>query len=228
MKLPDELFYDDNVMYSRRAIENKVTHLGRVISEEYYGKQLVIIEVLNGASTFVSDLIRCIDLPLELDTISVSSYKGTESTGTITLLKDIRCSIEGKEVLIVDDILDTGLTLEWISNYLENYNPKSIQVAACLKKKKDNQKKVDCKYFCFECEDEFVVGYGLDYNGLYRNLPHIAILPNHLRSIDDFDSLYEYFVRTSKHANEDEQELYSNMLERLSNPLTPDTNIFAL
>jgi hypoxanthine phosphoribosyltransferase len=165
------------VMISEQEIKNKVKELGKIITEDYKGKDLVVICVLKGAIMFVSDLIKEIKVPLAIDFMAVSSYgNSTKSSGVVKIIKDLDDSIEGKDVLIVEDIIDSGLTLAYLLDNLESRDPNSIEICTLLDKPTGRKTDVDTKYVGFEIKDEFVVGYGLDYAEKYRNVPHIFVL----------------------------------------------------
>ncbi len=154
-------------------IEKMVIDIARKISDDYRGRELVLIGVLNGAFVFMSDLIRQISVPVQVDFVRVSSYgAGTSSSGRIHLSKEIDSDIEGKDVLLVEDIVDTGLTVEFLINYLKSFNPSSIKVCTFLNKQERRERKIMLDYQCYSIKG-FVVGYGLDYNGNYRGLPGI-------------------------------------------------------
>jgi hypoxanthine phosphoribosyltransferase len=165
------------VLISRDRIGKRVEELGRQISEDYNGKKLVVIGVLKGAVIFLGDLVKNISQPLTMDFIAVSSYgNSTTTSGVVRILKDLDNSIEGMDVLIVEDIIDSGLTLCYLYENLKSRGPNSIKICTLLDK--PERRKVDVKvdYTGFVIEDEFVVGYGLDYAEKYRNLPDICIL----------------------------------------------------
>ena len=165
------------IVLSEEEIKARVAELGAQISEDYKGEPLVVITILRGGAMFATDLVRSIKLPLELDFMAVSSYgNGTTSSGRVQILKDLSGSIEGKHVLIAEDILDTGVTLSHLMAVLEHRNPLSIEIAALLKKQGTQKVDIDCKYVGFDCPDAFIVGYGLDYAERYRNLPYIGVL----------------------------------------------------
>ena len=165
------------VVLSEEEIMARVAELGAQISEDYKGEPLVVITILRGGAIFATDLVRSIKLPLELDFMAVSSYgNGTTSSGRVQILKDLSSSIEGKHVLIAEDILDTGVTLSHLMAVLQHRNPLSIEIAALLKKQGTQKVDIDCKYVGFDCPDAFIVGYGLDYAERYRNLPYIGVL----------------------------------------------------
>ena len=165
------------VMISREEIAEAVERLGRQISEDYKGKELVVIGILNGASVFLADLIRKIDCPLIMDFMQVSSYyTGTVSSGNVRIRKDLDYDIADKDVLIVEDIIDSGVTMQCLRRELFARNPKSIKVVAAFDK--PSRRKVDftADYIGIEVPDEFIVGYGLDYAGKYRNLPDVCVI----------------------------------------------------
>lgn len=175
------------ILFTEDVIANRVRELGRHITEDYreaafqptpHGDPaLLVVSVLRGAAIYMSDLVRAIDLPLEMDYMAVSSYgTGSKSSGVVRIIKDLTSNVEGRHVLIAEDILDSGLTLKYLLRVLESRNPASIQIATLLRKKNTQQAEIDCKYVGFECPDEFIVGYGLDFAERYRNLPYIGIL----------------------------------------------------
>ena len=165
-----------DVMISQDKIATRVREMGAKISKDFAGKQnLVVIGVLKGSFLFLADLVRHIEAPLTIDFLGVSSYAGTESTGVVKITHDLTKPIAGKHVLVVEDIVDTGLTLQYLVENLKTRNPASLKVACLLDKPSRAKVRVPLEYVGFTIDDEFVVGYGLDYDGLYRNLPHIAI-----------------------------------------------------
>ena len=166
-----------SVLYSEELLASKVAEIGAQITKDYMGKELLVIGVLKGANIFLSDLVRKIDIPVQLDFIAASSYgSSTESSGVVRILKDLDYSIEGKNVLIVEDIIDSGLTLHYLLDNFKTRNPESLAVCTLLDK--PERRKVDIKvdYAGFDIPDEFIVGYGIDYAEKYRNLPYIATL----------------------------------------------------
>lgn len=164
-------------LFSEEEIQAAVKRIGKQITQDYQGKSLVVVSVLRGAAIFMADLVREIDLPLEMDYMAVSSYgNGAKSSGVVRILKDLSSDIEGRHVIIAEDILDSGLTLRYLLKNLEVRHPASIEVATLLRKDTPNQADIDCKYVGFECPDDFIVGYGLDFAERYRNLPYIAVL----------------------------------------------------
>ncbi len=165
------------VLITKEQLQKRVEELGKQISEDYKGEKLTLICILRGASVFFADLLRQITLPCEIDFIAVSSYgAGTTSSGEVKLVKDLSSTIDGENVIIVEDIMDTGVTLSYLKRMLQARNPKSIKICACVDK--PERRKVDLKadYIGFAIPNEFIVGYGLDYNERYRNLPDICIL----------------------------------------------------
>jgi hypoxanthine phosphoribosyltransferase len=156
-------------------LKRKVTELGKKISKDYADKNPVLVGILKGSFIFLADLIRELDMPHEIDFISVASY-GTETkaTGVVKLLKDLSINIKGRHVIIVEDIVDTGLTLNYIRKNLLTRSPKSLEILTLLDKKKRRKVNVPLKYVGFSIPGDFVVGYGLDYGEQYRNLPFIA------------------------------------------------------
>ncbi|NLC78578.1 MAG: hypoxanthine phosphoribosyltransferase [Ruminococcaceae bacterium] len=164
------------VLLSEEEIKAKVKELGAQITKDYQGKTPVVISVLKGSFVFVSDLVRCIDVPTEMDFMAVSSFNGVVSTGAVRIIKDIAISLDGRDVLVVEDILDSGLTLAYISDILKGRKANSVKIATLLDKPSRRKSSIVADYVGFVVPDEFVVGYGLDYNELYRNLPYIGIL----------------------------------------------------
>ncbi len=164
------------VLISQEEIENKVSELASEINSKYKGEELVVIGILKGAFIVVSDLAKQLDLDVTFDFMSIKSYYGSESTGQVKIVKDLEYDITDKNVLIVEDIYDTGLTLSNLKKLLESRNPKSIEVFSMFVKKEVAQDPIEINYSGFEIGPEFVVGYGLDYNGKYRELPYLAVL----------------------------------------------------
>lgn len=167
----------ERCLVTKEEIASKVAEMGKQISRDYEGKDLVVIGILKGAVLFMADLIREITVPLSLDFMAVSSYgSSTKSSGVVRILKDLDKSIENKDVLIVEDIIDSGLTLKYLVENLVARKPNSVEVCTLLDKPARRQIEVDVAYNGFVIPDEFAVGYGLDYNGLYRNLPAVYVL----------------------------------------------------
>jgi hypoxanthine phosphoribosyltransferase len=165
------------VLITGEQIEEKVCELGERITQDYAGERLLLVGVLRGAVVVMGDLMRCIDLPCEIDFMDISSYgSGTSSSGVVRILKDLEEDITGRHVLIVEDIIDTGLTLSYLRRSLLTRGPASLEICALVTKPSRRRVELDVKYLGFEVPDEFVVGYGLDYAGAYRNLPDICVL----------------------------------------------------
>ena len=165
------------ILISKEEIEERVKELGRQISDDYAGKSLVVVSVLKGSVMFMADLLRAMDIHTEIDFMVVSSYgSGVVSTGAVKMLKDIFLPIEGRDVLIVEDILDTGKTLHYIKDYLGAREPNSIRICTLLDKPERREADIVADYVGFIVPDEFVIGYGLDYDEHYRNLPFIGVL----------------------------------------------------
>lgn len=165
------------LIVSEADIQARVRELGKQLAADYEGKQLLVVGILKGAAVFAADLVRAIDLPLELDFMAISSY-GTSSvsTGVHRILKDLDESIEGKHVLLVEDVVDTGLTLRYLKEYLTQRKPASLKVCSFLDKPSRRTVDIEAEYVGFTVPDVFVVGYGLDYAQKYRNLPYIGAL----------------------------------------------------
>lgn len=167
----------DRILFTEDDLRKRVSDMGKQITEDHEGETLLVISVLRGAAIFMADLVREIQLPVEMDYMAISSYgNGAKSSGVVRILKDLTSSVEGRHVLIAEDILDSGLTLKYLIKNLSSRDPASIEVATLLRKKTLQQAKIDCRYIGFECPDEFIVGYGLDYAERYRNLPYIGVL----------------------------------------------------
>jgi hypoxanthine phosphoribosyltransferase len=165
------------ILYDQAAISQKVHELGREIAADYHGKQPVLIGILKGAVPFIADLMRAIELPLVYDLMAVSSYgASTRSSGTVRIIKDIDISIEDRDVIVVEDIIDTGLTLQYLMANLESRKPRSLRICTLLDKPSRRKVKIQADYNGFTIPDAFVVGYGLDYAEKYRNLPYIGSL----------------------------------------------------
>ena len=166
------------VLLSQEQISTRVRELGAQISVDYAGKQLTLVSVLKGSLPFMADLMRAITLPLRIDLMEVSSYGGatTESSGLVRILKDLSASIEGDDVLICEDIIDTGLTLNYLVRYLSGKKPNSLRICTLLDKPARRLVEIPVDYRGFTIPDQFVVGYGLDYGELYRNLRFVGVL----------------------------------------------------
>jgi len=166
---------EGSVQISRKEIAARISELGKEITKDYAGKSIHVIGVLNGAFLFMADLVREIDLPMTTDFISVSSYGSrTETSGEVQLLKDLNSSLKNKHVLIVEDIVDSGFTMDYLLGYLGLRKPLSLKVASLLSKPSRRKVDVDIHYLGFEIEDAFVYGYGLDDSDFKRNMPFIS------------------------------------------------------
>lgn len=166
------------VLYSREQIAARVAEMGARVSRDYAGETVVLIAVLKGAAIFLSDLARAITIDCTFDFLAVQSYgAGKESSGEVKLVKDLDRSIKGQNIILVEDILDTGLTLTFLKNWLLAHDPKSVKIAALLDKPTRRQLKIDPDYVGFTVPNKFVVGYGLDFAERYRSLPDICTLP---------------------------------------------------
>ena len=162
-------------------LERRVTELAADVSRDYEGKDLVLVGVLKGAVFFLSDLMRQIEIPVEVDFMAISSYgAATDSSGIVRILKDLDINIEGRDVLVVEDIIDSGLTLSYLIRNLESREPASLEVCALLTKPSRREIDVPVRYVGFEIPNKFVVGYGLDFAERYRNLPYVGVLDEHL------------------------------------------------
>lgn len=165
------------VILTEEEIRARVRELGEMISADYGNEPVLLVGVLRGAAIFVADLARSISSPVELDFMAVSSYGSTtKSSGVVRILKDLDETIDGRHVLVCEDILDTGLTLKYLLRNLASRKPKSLEVVALMSKEGKQRVPISCKYVGFEVPDEFVVGYGLDFDERYRNLPYVGIL----------------------------------------------------
>lgn len=159
---------------SKEEIEKKVAEIGRQISADYAGKTLMVIGVLKGAFIFMADIVRAIDLPCRLDFMQAQSYNGVTSTGIVNIIRDIELDVEGMDIIVVEDILDTGRTLFAICETLKAKKANSVKVCVFLDKPARRVVEMNADYRCFEIPDKFVVGYGLDYDEDYRNLPYVG------------------------------------------------------
>lgn len=163
-----------NVLINKSRLEKRIEELAKQIEKDYEGKNLVFIGILKGSVMFMTELAKNIKSNVEMEFMDVSSYEGTESTGNIKINSDIRNSIKGKDVIIVEDIIDTGRTLTFLIDYLKQKEPNSLKIATMLSKPSRRILELNVDYIGFSINDEFVVGYGLDYNEKYRNLPYIG------------------------------------------------------
>jgi len=164
------------VLLPAEALRARVEEIGREITRDYAGRPLVLVGVLKGALVFLADLMRAIDLPLGLDFVGLSSYVGAGTSGKVALTSDLTRPIEGKDVILVEDIVDTGLTMHWLLARLRERGPASVAVCALLVKPARARVEVPVRYRGFEIADEFVVGYGLDHDGRMRNLPYVGVV----------------------------------------------------
>jgi len=175
---PDLTADVSEILLSEEQIQAKVRELGRRISEDFAGRELTLVSVLKGSLPFMADLMRSITIPVQIDLMEVSSYGGTatESSGLVRILKDLSSSIDGRHVLIVEDIIDTGLTLNYLVRYLRGKNPASLKICTLLDKPARRIVEIAIDYRGFEIPDQFVIGYGLDYGEAYRNLRFVGVL----------------------------------------------------
>ena len=168
-----------DVLLSEQQIQNRIKELGAQITRDYAGKNPLLIGVLKGACFFMSDLLRAIDTRLSIEFMAISSYgSSTRTSGEVRIMKDLDVPIEGRDILVVEDIVDTGLTLSYLLSNLESRGAASVKLAALLDKFERREREVKIDYLGFQIPDEFVVGYGLDFAERYRNLPFIAVLKN--------------------------------------------------
>lgn len=178
MNINAQIYNDiERILFTKEQIHKAVEKLGNKITKDYAGKEPICICILKGASIFFADLIREIDLPLSIEHMAISSYgNSTNSSGEVRLIKDIDRSIHGKDVIIVEDIVDTGTTLNYLKKILSNRGASSVKIASLLDKPARRKVDIAVEYSCFETPDEFVVGYGLDYAEKYRNIPDVCVL----------------------------------------------------
>jgi hypoxanthine phosphoribosyltransferase len=175
--MPHRMHQDvEEALFSAEQIQAKVAELGAQITADYEGREPHLLTIAKGSLPFLSDLMRAIDLPLSIDLIGVASYKGTQSSGEVRLTKDLDESIEGRHVIVVEDIIDTGLTLSYVLRNLRQRAPASLKVVTFLDKPARRGAPVTADYVGFSIPDLFVIGYGLDWNQRYRNLPYVGVL----------------------------------------------------
>lgn len=176
-----------DVLVSEERIQARVAELGAQISRDYAGRTLTLVSVLKGSLPFMADLMRAISVPLRIDLMEVSTYGGTntESSGLVRILKDLSASIEGEDILIVEDIIDTGLTLNYLVRYLRGKNPSSLVICTLLDKPARRLVEIPVAYTGFTIPDQFVVGYGLDYNERYRNLRFVGVLKPEVYAVQE-------------------------------------------
>ena len=171
----------EEILVDEAALQARVAELGAEISADYRDRDLLLIGVLKGAIFFMADLMRQIDLPCEVDFMAISSYgAGVDSSGVVRILKDLDMPIENRNVVIVEDIVDSGLTLSYLLRNLEARHPASVEICALLTKPDRRENDVECRYVGFEIPNRFVIGYGLDFAERYRNLPYIGVLREEL------------------------------------------------
>ena len=168
----------DHILVSQQLLQDKISELGAQISRDYDGHELLLVSILKGSVVFMADLMRAITIPCAIDFMVVSSYGGsnTTTTGLVKIVKDLDQDLSGKDVLIVEDILDTGVTLSHLMPMLQMRNPRSVKICSILSKPSRRKANIEPDYMGFEVPDEFVVGYGLDYDEKYRNLPYVGVL----------------------------------------------------
>jgi hypoxanthine phosphoribosyltransferase len=165
------------VLIEPEALQHRVAELGEEISADYAGRDLLLVGVLKGAVFFMADLMRHLTIPCEIDFMAISSYgDSTDSSGVVRILKDLDINIEGRHVLVVEDIIDSGLTLSYLIRNLEAREPSTLEICALLTKPERREIDVPVRYVGFEIPNRFVIGYGLDYSELYRNLPYVGVL----------------------------------------------------
>ncbi|GGO26012.1 hypoxanthine phosphoribosyltransferase [Microbispora rosea subsp. aerata] len=170
-----------SVLISEQQLQEKIKELAGRIDADYDGKDLLIVGVLKGAVMVMADLARALHVPVQMDWMAVSSYgAGTKSSGVVRVLKDLDTDIAGRHVLVVEDIIDSGLTLSWLMNNLKSRNPASVEICTLLRKPDAVKVELDVRYVGFDIPNEFVIGYGLDYAERYRNLPFIGTLAPHV------------------------------------------------
>jgi hypoxanthine phosphoribosyltransferase len=173
------------ILIAEERLQARIAEIGAEISADYAGGDLLLVGVLKGAVFFMADLMRAISLPCEIDFMAISSYgAGHDSSGVVRILKDLDINIEGRHVLVVEDIIDSGLTLSYLVRNLESRGPASLRVCALLTKPERREIEVDVRYVGFEIPNRFVVGYGLDFAERYRNLPYVGVLDAELMGLD--------------------------------------------
>ncbi len=165
-----------DVLLSEERLDARIAELGAAITRDYRGRPLKLIGILKGSFMFLADLARAIDLPIKLDFIGTSSYQGTSTTGVVRITTDLSRPIEGEDLLLVEDIVDTGLTMKYLLDNLATRRPASVEVCSLLRKPSRARVSVPVKYSGFDIPDAFVVGFGLDWNGRFRNLPFIGVV----------------------------------------------------
>jgi len=165
------------VLIEEEALQRRIAELGEEISADYAGRDLLLVGVLKGAVFFMADLMRNLTIPCEIDFMAISSYgEGTDSSGVVRILKDLDINIDGRDVLVVEDIIDSGLTLSYLMRNLEAREPASLEICALMTKPERREIEVPVRYVGFEIPNRFVIGYGLDFGERYRNLPYVGVL----------------------------------------------------
>jgi hypoxanthine phosphoribosyltransferase len=168
-----------SVLITPQKLQERIANLGLEITKDYKNKDLIVVGILNGCFVFLADLVREIDLPITTDFMGLSSYgASTKSSGIVQITKDLSKIVEGKHLLIVEDIIDTGLTMSYLLENLETRRPASVKICSLLSKPTKHKTDIPIEYLGFSIEDKFVVGYGLDFDGRYRNLPYIGVVEN--------------------------------------------------
>ncbi|MBU3101016.1 MULTISPECIES: hypoxanthine phosphoribosyltransferase [Clostridium] len=169
------------VLYNEDQLRDKIRQMGEKVSKDYYGKDLILIGILKGSVIFMSDLLKEITIPCKMDFMAVSSYgNSTKTSGVVRILKDLDFEIQGKDVLIVEDIIDSGVTLKYLMKCLSARKPSSLEIICLLNKPERRKVDIDVKYVGFDVPDFFIVGFGMDYAERYRNLPYIGILKDEI------------------------------------------------
>ncbi|APC42382.1 hypoxanthine phosphoribosyltransferase [Clostridium estertheticum] len=169
------------VLYNEEQLRDKIRQMGEKVSKDYYGKDLILIGILKGSVIFMSDLLKEITIPCKMDFMAVSSYgNSTKTSGVVRILKDLDFEIQGKDVLIVEDIIDSGVTLKYLMKCLSARKPNSLEIICLLNKPERRKVDIDVKYVGFDVPDFFIVGFGMDYAERYRNLPYIGILKDEI------------------------------------------------
>ena len=171
----------DRVFFSGEELQARVREIGAQITRDYEGKDPLFVGILKGSFVFMADLMRSVDLYCDIDFMAVSSYgSGTTTTGAVKINKDLTYSVEGRHIILIEDILDSGVTLSYLRNYIEARKPASVRICTLLDKPARRKADIQPDYVGFECPDAFIVGYGLDYAERYRNLPYIGVLKSEI------------------------------------------------
>ncbi len=176
----------EKILYTEQDIKGKVKELGEQISSDYKDKNPILISILKGGVVFLADIMRALDIPIEIDFMGVASYgNSTKSSGVVQITKDCNIDISDRHVLIIEDIVDTGLSLNYILRYLQGKNPLSLRICVLMDKVDAHELDIEMSYKAFDVPNEFIVGYGLDYDEKYRNLPYIGILKKEIYQLND-------------------------------------------